>query len=42
MTKQQIVAKFIETVENNYGKTLMSDITVARAVEILMDILEDD
>lgn len=42
MTKEEIIKAFIDEMETTYGKLITSDITVARAVEVLKDILDDD
>lgn len=39
--KKEIIQKFIEWMETQNGKSLGSDITVARAVECLNEILTD-
>ena len=41
MTKDEIIEKFLEEVAT-YGKLPTSDITVARAVEVLKEILKDE
>ena len=41
MTRNEIIEKFLEEVAT-YGKLPTSDITVARAVEVLKEILKDE
>ena len=41
MTKNEIIKDFIEIMAS-YGKLPTSDITVARAVEVLKEILKDE
>lgn len=41
MTSQQFIERFIQILENEYGKLLGSDITVARAVEVIKLVFEE-
>lgn len=42
MTKKEIIAAFLQEAWQEYGKASESDITVARAIEILKRVLRDD
>lgn len=42
MTPDQIISRFVQILNDEYGKMHTSDITVARAVEILRRALESE
>lgn len=42
MSKQEIIQAFIEEFRNSYGKYMGSDITVARAVEVLEEVIKEE
>ncbi len=41
MTQKQFIKRFLEILENEYGKLFGSDITVSRAVEVIKLVFEE-
>ncbi len=42
MTQQQFIRRFLEILENEYGKPHYTSITISRAVEVIKEIFNEE